>query len=535
MKEGIIMQDYFASLYKTTQARKLQRNRSMPLNFAREEDYDCFCAMCGGVEHFQQEYPQLYALAVNTRQQHVDHYRDSSVAKGFVDSCMVNDITYDQTGQKLTSFGTVCLTQFALRMFVTLTLYSGNNIIGCNTAFGNGHKNLTITCAVEQVNLPNHNIKAILHATWEFANSNLLNSYITESTLLTSVAEVIDHIDITDPVHKKSGPADDIGVCYARTPIAAEKIDYSYPEARTPERHQKLYLDNRGQVVLAGGYTFDRVKPNSVGVILNCEGFGGLFYNGDAPQFQAQTGGFNWTFNQYWNNYITESVIAGNRAYKFDMEAIFYVHEDNQEHLLKVSSYPISQPSPHYKQISKIHLYWGCLAEDTLVRMADGIARKIQEVRIGDQVMANTQGMPATVTNVWSGTDETLYCLRADNDAEIYATRDHPFITRNGSKPLILLNDSDELLMEDGSYSRIKYAYPLTFGKIIFNLDLSGEAHTMICNGFVVGDNYAQGVAIDYLNHIENINIPAEVIAESEKLSRNWQAAIKEVLAHEKY
>lgn len=529
------MQAYFSSLYKTTRVRNLQRNRSVPLNFSEAGDYDCFCAMFGGVEHLQQEYPQLYELSANTRKYPGDHYQASPAANGFVDTCFINDITYDPSGQKLTSFGTVCLTKFAVRLFLTLTLYDGDQVIGCNTAFGNGHKNLGITCTVEQINLPNHNIKAVLQATWEFADSNLLNSYITESALLTSVGEVIEHIDITDPIHKKSGPNDDIGVCYARVPIATEKIDYTYPEARTPERHQKLYLDNRGRVVLASGYTFERIKPNSVGVILNCEGFGGLFYNGEAPLFQAEANGFTWAFGQYWNNYITESVRAGNRAYKFDMEAIFYVREDHQEHLLKVSSYPISQPSPHYKQISNIRLYWGCLAEDTLVLMADGVTREIQEIRIGDQVMANPQGMLATVTNVWSGTDETLYCLRADNNAEIYATQDHPFITRNGSKPLIMLSDSDELLMEDGDYYRIKYAYPLSDSHRIYNLDLSGDSHTMICNGFVVGDNYAQGLAIDYLNQTEKINVPADVIAESEKLSRSWQASIKEVLSHGKY
>lgn len=529
------MQVYFSSLYNITRTKGMQRNRPVSLNFAQEEDYDCFCAMCGGAEPFEREYPQLFELAANTRTYHARQYRSSPVGLGFVDTCLVKDIAYDRAGHKLTSSGTVCLTQFAARLFLTLTLYDGDQVIGCNTAFGNGHKNLDITCTVEQVDLPNRNIKAVLQATWEFADSHLLNSYITESTLLTSVSEVIDHIDISDPIHKKSGPTDDIGVCYARTPIATEKIDYTYPEDRTPEGHQKLYLDNRGQAVLASGYTFERVKPNSVGVILNCEGFGGLFYNGVAPQFQAKADGFTWAFDPYWNNYITESVRAGNRAYKFDMELIFYVREDNQEHLLKVSSYPISQPSPHYKQISDIHLYWGCLAEDTLVLMADGTKRRIQEVRIGDRVMANPQGMLATVTNVWTGTDETLYCLRAENDAEIMATQDHPFITKNGSRSLIMLNDTDELLMGDGSYSRIKYAYPLTEGHRIYNLDLSGDTHTMICNDFVVGDNYAQGLAVDCLNQTGTIDIPATIMDESEKLNRHWQAAIKEVLGHGKY
>ena len=96
-----------------------------------------------------------------------------------------------------------------------------------------------------------------------------------------------------------------------------------------------------------------------------------------------------------------------------------------------------------------------------------------------------------------------MYCVKCNNK-QIYASKDHPVVTREGLKTLINLSDTDELLMEDGNYYLIQYGYPLQDKMNVYNLDLSGEIHTMICNGFVIGDNISQGKLLEHLNQESN-------------------------------
>ncbi len=508
------MNPYFNALCEVINEKYEKDNKPIPLDFSNPTDYNCICEMCGGRKVFQNEFTHLYKVTENTR----NHHRDSCIKDdansegGFTNLIYINDCSYNKENKELYAFGNINLKKKVKRIYVTLTVFNKNSknedqVIGFNSIFGRDCSSVSIDCMNQTFELLDYNIKIVIQATWEDV-SNLLNSYVDSKTFEYSLEEIIDKdgIQVNDPRHIKSSAEDDINVCYARQPIAKERIDYEYPEDRTKEGHQKVYLDNSGSAVLKKGYTFDKAVPRYVNMILSCLGAGGIYYEVEAPEKYVKKNekGFEWKFPVKWENYIPESIRYGNRTYKFEMEIQFYIKEiPKNKYEIKVSSYVNPQPTDHYKKISDIHLWWGCVAEDTEIMMGDGTQKKIQDVIIGESVMTGPDGSTDAIKNIWKGTDEKMYCVNC-NHKQIYASKDHPFVTKEGLKPLINLTDTDELLMEDGSYYIIHYGYPLQGKMNVYNLDLCGEVHTMICNGFIIGDNVSQGQILEQMNQDDN-------------------------------
>lgn len=67
----------------------------------------------------------------------------------------------------------------------------------------------------------------------------------------------------------------------------------------------------------------------------------------------------------------------------------FYCSGDEAIHKIVVSSddYPELKGSNSYQKISQIRLYWGCIAEDTQILMADGSVKRADGIAIGDKIL----------------------------------------------------------------------------------------------------------------------------------------------------
>jgi len=91
-----------------------------------------------------------------------------------------------------------------------------------------------------------------------------------------------------------------------------------------------------------------------------------------------------------------------------------------------------------------------CLAENMRVHMADGVSREISAVKIGDQIL-DEQGGFGFVTNVFSGTEEFVYCIELSNGGVLKATKDHPVLTENGFKRMEDLKSGDIVQCAVGS------------------------------------------------------------------------------------
>lgn len=133
-----------------------------------------------------------------------------------------------------------------------------------------------------------------------------------------------------------------------------------------------------------------------------------------------------------------------------------------------------------------------CLAENTLVDMADGSKRPIQDVRIGEMLM-NNRGEAVTVINAVMGYEQMVYCLKLANEVTLKATGRHPVLTLNGWKAMQDLTSQD--LVQTLAHGEQAVESILTeeeYNDRVYTLELCSEDHTMVCNGIIVGDFFLQ-------------------------------------------
>ncbi|MEM5795721.1 MAG: Hint domain-containing protein [Bacillota bacterium] len=130
----------------------------------------------------------------------------------------------------------------------------------------------------------------------------------------------------------------------------------------------------------------------------------------------------------------------------------------------------------------------GCVAEDTRIALADGCEREIKDVRIGERVANERLDHPVTVTNIMIGVEQMLYCLSLANGSTLMATGTHPVLTEEGFKPMQELTTKDSVRTPAKGSQQVKDITMVKYEDRVYNLELSGDSHAMVCNGLIVGD-----------------------------------------------
>lgn len=73
-----------------------------------------------------------------------------------------------------------------------------------------------------------------------------------------------------------------------------------------------------------------------------------------------------------------------------------------------------------------LNLLWGCVAKGTLVRMADGSDRPIENLRVGDLLM-DTQGF-VRIINIIKGIENTMWAVRTESGLGFIAVKGIQFL-----------------------------------------------------------------------------------------------------------
>lgn len=141
--------------------------------------------------------------------------------------------------------------------------------------------------------------------------------------------------------------------------------------------------------------------------------------------------------------------------------------------------------------IPPLKIMWGCLAKDTLIRMADGTLKKIEDINVGDAVQDGRNESPVTVRNIWKGEEEKLVRIAFGN-GEIRLTKAHPVFTLMESKTVIKraseVNQDDILIGPDKQQIKVERVEVVDYNDQIYNLSLDGDSHCFVANGILTGD-----------------------------------------------
>ena len=478
----------------------------LELNPGNSEHAEYIAECFGGEEHFKNNYPDLYKLYQNgiARSEKGADGTEEVPREGFVNAAYIADVLYIRKDKCAYAVGDMNLTDKAKRLYLSMDIYKDDKLIAHNVEYYNDETYGDVECFSEPFDIPEGEVqryKALLTVAWQPSGTDYLRAMLAyeDSTVSYGTNEdVVDTMTVYDPVHRNSPESGPITVSYARK---AADVDYDYPETRDPETNlEKVFLDMKGEVKLAKGHYFERLYQ--INARLQCVKSGTIFYNRKSAESDIKVSddktSFSWDLNNDWNNCIPESVRYGNREHSFDFQIQFYCSGDDTRHKIIVSSddYPEMRDLKSYTKISKIRLYWGCVAEDTDILMADGTTKKAKDITEGDRVK-DKDGNANSVTKITTGTSRIIYHLKLVSGQELTATDAHPIYTDNGFVALIDINTSSKLLNADGVYSDVLYCYPEeNYSGKVYSFDLQ-SGNTLCTNGIITGTGEEQGKLSD--------------------------------------
>lgn len=507
--------------------------RPLELNLA-DHEHAAYIEQCfGGRDYFSVQYPELYGLFQNGITRAADLLNDGPVKKtkeGFQNAAYVVDVLYHAEKGCAYAVGDMNLTEPAKRLYLSLDIYKDEERIGHNAEFFCGTSYERLECYSEQFEIPQGEIqkyRAVLTAAWQPQSTEHLRAMLAAEARdigYGSNEDVIEKMVVEDPVHKNSDPSGPIQVTYAR---GEAHMDYVYPETRDPiTKEEEVFLDMKGRAVLKEGHTYERLEDFAA--ILQCEGYGTIFYEKDFAgkiSASADCKSFDWEMDKDWDSAIPDSVKFGNRQHSFDMQIKFYCNGDEAIHKIVVSSedYPELRKYNSYQKISKIQLYWGCIAEDTQILMADGSVKRADSIAIGDKIL-DKDGNTDIISKIVDGTSQTMYCLMLESGKQLLATDDHPVYTDQGLTAVINLNTDSKVLTAGGQgvYEDVIYCYPLEYKGKIYSFEVE-NGNTLCTNGMVTGSYTEQGKMADQLSaaqcRIDEVD--TAVVAEIKRLSED--------------
>jgi len=213
-------------------------------------------------------------------------------------------------------------------------------------------------------------------------------------------------------------------------------------------------------------------------------------------------------------------IVFGNVPWGSDTLAYFYCEIDvvlsnGSLATTYIQSSPSVDPDPldGTKYIMPIDFIWHCLAEDSLVTMADGSRRIIKDIVAGDKVQINNQGDIAIVEWTNLGIHKgPVVLIETDTGEKITASDNHIFFTESAAKLATEIISGDKLKMLQG-VATVKSVEEVIYDGLLCNLATvqyqdpdndKAEIGVFYANDFLVGDINAQRVLRQ--KHCNDIN-----------------------------
>lgn len=178
--------------------------------------------------------------------------------------------------------------------------------------------------------------------------------------------------------------------------------------------------------------------------------------------------------------------------------------------------------------IDSLQFYWGCLAAETPITLADGSLKTARDVRIGDQVRGR-DGQPLTVYGVKTGVErKPMIAIETVSGNRLLTTDGHPILTEAGVKAARSIERHDRIAEAEG-FSEVLDVSEVSYDGVVYNLmlrDAAGELPdqaVFLASGMFVGDNAMQTrVEQDTVTQIAR-----EKARELVKAMRGWELDIE--------
>lgn len=194
-----------------------------------------------------------------------------------------------------------------------------------------------------------------------------------------------------------------------------------------------------------------------------------------------------------------------NERYVLDLQATVLTTPDKSDKEASAIQFTYtnkdgSTPSDSQFIYPPINIQYGCIAEGTLVDMADGSKKKVEDIRSGDRVLTKQGGVLQVKSRI-VGHDTEFVDLIYNNGEKVSLTPTHPVATLRGIVKADELKAGDTIYTRDGqttlSSVKLRNTDPLNVYNFVLEKtddksELLPEDALLFAGGILVGDNNLQ-------------------------------------------
>lgn len=255
-------------------------------------------------------------------------------------------------------------------------------------------------------------------------------------------------------ITRKGVQADRIEITYYDRACNKANYDYVYHGRDNYDGTDQMYLDSYGSILLKDIELerADAVLTVSKGKDEYGSGYPGKKYPGQA-KMEVKGNYISYQFERKWEGVSVTKCLGGFGYamvdYLLEIEAVTTEKQilclliTNKKELLAGGT------DSHIKEILPIRAYVDCFGEGTMISMADGSKKAIEEIQPGELV-ATKEGN-ALVREIECRAEGQVLGIYMDNGEELNLTAGHAVNTVDGIYPAVRLRAGQQVVTENGA------------------------------------------------------------------------------------
>lgn len=491
-------------------AARANGKSSIVHNLAVVTDYDYVTGKLGGEMLLKKKYPEVYQMLQNTRKSDSEKSMSSNTRpscggkspSGLSDAMNIRTLNF----HPLTTLET-CSCMDMIEENPSMSII-GSLIDVANrrdvTGFAEGGNNTSylkksiIVPSAQLIKSRERRFRSEATFYWTEQNEvgkKLLRSKteITDAVKVIGGSQLVKSMDVKMPMPVRHKGGSVTTIYYNRKGTLDDSAwDTYYENVSERDAGVEIWMPFYGSATFTDGYkptpVIDRNRDFQL-YLENVENGVAAFNPAQLSKVSLEVSGqtISWKFPVEWKTTIAKNALTGAK------KLIFYckmniLTETGISVPLVIQSSDVSHSDPSYVNIPTIDIFWGCLAKDTLITMANGARQPICQVRVGDFV--KTRHGISVVKEMISGKEKKIYLIKTSKGNIIRLTAEHPLMTPTGPRLAKTLTYGDALEMDYG-IDTITEMYPTEYDDLVYSLRLNEEEY-IAAQSFYAGDFSAQ-------------------------------------------
>ncbi len=313
-----------------------------------------------------------------------------------------------------------------------------------------------------------------------------------------------------DPSSPSDDPEVPIVLCVTRCPNNSNHCQYPQ-EATCPPPAGEILLNVQGSVDYPDPIDVDGegnpLSPQLTLLLVDtrtgsgCQTFFGpdatTFFNNESTVLSNDNKTLSWNLDPGDFAGSTDCLRMGDLLnYTF----VLQLYSNDQPTVISVTSSPPQEPGTSAIRISQMSVFNGCLPPGTLIEMADGSMKKIEDFEAeGERVRTGSGAVMTVLGNITGSEDKPLIHVADSLGHRLALTETHPVITEEDGVQLARELAVGDRVLTEGGPAVLTMVEPRTYSGPVYNLELgvpgeerSKDNTTMFANGILVGDSRMQ-------------------------------------------